>query len=439
MLSQEKFYQLVLNEEWTQVLDILYSNKNDIANDSLLKQAANVFEQEFFRKVSDYSNDRTDVHENLETMYILHHGKFYRLSDKNYRQLVKEIVKRKPVKDAFNYAKEFPDDEICKPVIEKYNADKLREEGFKLRQPTKVTMNWIEIYNRLFELINNQNDTATYYSGPKFINTVREFEPYFPDYSQFISKRNLEGKSTSRKIFYYDILLSLSDETRIKVVKRILEIVRPFEAGKATAIESLLGIMPANFEAPKVEPPKQLDTPVVFISYSWDNEEHKKWVLNLANRLCTDGVDAILDQYYLKPGKNLPHFVENSISKAHRILIIFTPNYKLKADKRAGGVGYEYSIMNADLYKNQTANDKVIPVLRTGKADDSIPTFMQQFIHIDLTNDENFENSYTDLLREIYNEPAIVKPAIGAKPTFKENAENVEKPSIGEKPEIGLI
>ena len=44
---------------------------------------------------------------------------------------------------------------------------------------------------------------------------------------------------------------------------------------------------------------------------------------------------------------------------------------------------------------------------------------MQQFIHIDIRNDENFENSYNDLVREIYNEPEIIKPQIGEKPNFK--------------------
>jgi hypothetical protein len=40
---------------------------------------------------------------------------------------------------------------------------------------------------------------------------------------------------------------------------------------------------------------------------------------------------------------------------------------------------------------------------------------MQQYIHIDMRNDENYENSYTDLLREIYDEPEILKPEIGTK------------------------
>ena len=95
----------------------------------------------------------------------------------------------------------------------------------------------------------------------------------------------------------------------------------------------------------------------------------------------------------------MPHFVETSIDKANRIIIVYTPNYKLKADKRTGGVGYEYSIMNAELFKNQTANEKIIPVLRNGNIEESFPAFMQQFIHIDIRNDENDENSYIDLIR----------------------------------------
>lgn len=169
---------------------------------------------------------------------------------------------------------------------------------------------------------------------------------------------------------------------------------------------------------PEYESSSDSRRPIVFISYSWDNEEHKKWVLDLANKLCADGIDVILDRYYLKPGTNLPHFVEDNLNKADRVIIIFTPNYKLKADKRAGGVGYEYSIMNVELYKNQTSNEKIIPILRQGSAEESIPTFMQQFIHIDTRNDENFLNSYNDLIREIYNEPEIKKPIIGTRPSF---------------------
>lgn len=51
------------------------------------------------------------------------------------------------------------------------------------------------------------------------------------------------------------------------------------------------------------------DHPKVFISYSWDtedgNQEHKKWVYDLAVKLRSHGVDAILDQFDLRLGDDL--------------------------------------------------------------------------------------------------------------------------------------
>ena len=418
MMNQETLYQHLFKEEWKEIIDILYREKEKIMSDTLLSFAFKTFETEFLSKVKNYESSRVDVLELLETLFALHHGKFYYLSQENYKLLILEIVNRKTIQQAYGHATIFPNEEICKKVISEYKFQKVKEEGYKLKEPKILPTNWIEIYNRLFEVINNQVDTATYFSGPRFIDTVRQFEPYFPNYSQFINQRNLEGKSTSRKIFYYDILLGLSEEIRQKVISRLLEIVKPFEIEKVTQIENVL-------ENNQIENKMSTITksdhrkPIVFISYSWDNDEHKKWVLSLADKLCADGIDVILDRYYLKPGTNLPHFVEQNLDKANRIIIIFTQNYKLKADKRTGGVEYEYSIMNVELYKNQTSNEKIIPILRHGSTDESIPTFMQQFIHIDTRNDDNFDNSYKDLIREIYNEPEIKKPTIGLTKKFE--------------------
>jgi hypothetical protein len=417
MINQEDLYQHLLKEQWKEIIDILYREKEHIKNDILLSFASKTFETEFLSKVKNYDISRSDITEHLETLNLLHHGKFYTLTDDNYKFLILEIVKRKNLNQAYGYATIFPNEEICKKVISEYKFQKVKEEGYKLKEPKMLPTNWIEIYNRLFEVINNQGDTATYFSGPRFIDTVRQYEPYFPDYSQFINQRNIEGKSTSRKIFYYDILLGLSEDLRVQVISRILEIVRPFEQEKVIQIENVLENKQPTFK--EQSPSNSVGRkPIVFISYSWDNEEHKKWVLSLADKLCIDGIDVILDRYYLKPGTNLPHFVEKNLDRVDRVIIIFTKNYKLKADKRTGGVGYEYSIMNVELYKNQTSNEKIIPILRQGSREESIPTFMQQFIHIDTRNDDNFENSYNDLIREIYNEPEIQKPKIGLKPSF---------------------
>jgi hypothetical protein len=43
---------------------------------------------------------------------------------------------------------------------------------------------------------------------------------------------------------------------------------------------------------------------------------------------------------------------------------------------------------------------------------------MQQFIHLDMSNDEDFSVRYVELIRQIHGEPELQKPKIGVKPDF---------------------
>lgn len=118
--------------------------------------------------------------------------------------------------------------------------------------------------------------------------------------------------------------------------------------------------------------------PIVFIHYSWDNEDHKNWALYLADRLISDGVEIFFDRYDLKLGSNNNYFMEK-ISKANKVLLIMTPEYKKKADERLNGIGYEYQIISTEFSKNISSNEKFIPILRQGKSSESIPIFLQSF------------------------------------------------------------
>lgn len=152
----------------------------------------------------------------------------------------------------------------------------------------------------------------------------------------------------------------------------------------------------------------------VLISYSWDDEDHKKWVLALADRLRGDGVDIILDQYELSIGSNLDHFIETSVSSADKVIIILTPNYAIKANSRIGGVGAEYSIITNE-FKNDVSVQvkKYLPVLRSGDFIQSVPTFLKPLISHNMCEDKLFENQYEELLRAIYEKPKVIKPPLG--------------------------
>ena len=83
----------------------------------------------------------------------------------------------------------------------------------------------------------------------------------------------------------------------------------------------------------------------VFISYSWDDEDHKKWVTDLSNKLRDDKVFVALDQWNLSFGDQLTEYMERSIRENDFVLIICTPRYKEKSNNRVGGVGYEGDII----------------------------------------------------------------------------------------------
>lgn len=137
--------------------------------------------------------------------------------------------------------------------------------------------------------------------------------------------------------------------------------------------------------------------PKVFISYSWEDEDHKKWVKKLADYLLEHGIDAYLDQYDLTLGDRLPMFMEQSIHDADYVLVICTPKYKDKADKRIGGVGYEGHIITGELFSKGNEK-KFIPVIRKGSVQESMPTYFLGKLAVDLSGGADYKSNLEDLL-----------------------------------------
>lgn len=160
-------------------------------------------------------------------------------------------------------------------------------------------------------------------------------------------------------------------------------------------------------------------TPKVFISYSWDGKEHQDWVLKLADRLTEEGgVEVMLDQYELNSGRNLNHFMERAVAEADKVLLILTENYKRKAENREGGIGFEYSMITTEWFKNQTGKVKFIPVLRGQDRDNSTPNFVQSFLSLNMQNDADFDEEFRKLLFDVYDEQIVKPPKRGTRPNF---------------------
>ena len=163
--------------------------------------------------------------------------------------------------------------------------------------------------------------------------------------------------------------------------------------------------------------------PKVFISYSWDNEIHKSWVKELADKLTDNSIWVFFDGYDLSAGKDMTHFMETSVKESDKVLMIMTPNYKVKAEKRVGGVGYETSMVTAEIFNNQQS-DKFIPIVRLGARENCTPTFVQSKLGIDMSNGDDFNEKFEELLRTIYGEHKVKRPQLGKKPIFDTNVKS---------------
>lgn len=412
MIHQDYLYTLIKTKKWSDFLNI-YNRESEIINtDTILKQTTIIFEIEFFNHLNSNELEENQEKILLDTIYQLNKTKGLYLTEKSYKTLILRLVKISSPNEAYNYARIFPTEEICISCITQHEENIEITAKLKAGNAYDQDIIFTRIFNLIFKMI-KEKGSPTYLSLAQFIDIVKVFDSSFPNYTQYRRVRKENNLDFGRYDCFHEILLRLQPNIRLKVIERILEINRPYYTQQVHEIERQLGI--ENHHKPKNQ---KKSPPKVFISYSWDDTEHKLWVKNLAEQLRANGVDVIFDQYELSPGKNLTNFIENNISKAKRIIIIFTPNYKAKADKRKGGVGYEYSIMNIDLYHNQIKNKKIIPILRKGAQRSSIPTFMQQYIHLDMTDNKLFDQKLEELLREIHNSRKIQKPFIGSPPNF---------------------
>ena len=162
-------------------------------------------------------------------------------------------------------------------------------------------------------------------------------------------------------------------------------------------------------------------TPKVFISYSWSSPEHEEKVLNLATRLMSHGVEVIIDKWDLKEGQDKYAFMEQAVTSndIDRVLIISDKMYAEKANSRRGGVGDETIIISPEIYGSVNQN-KFIPVVFEYDEcrNPCLPAYIKSRIYINLSSEEDFENEYEKLLRNIHNKPMFKKPGVGRIPEW---------------------
>ena len=88
-----------------------------------------------------------------------------------------------------------------------------------------MSINWISAFNRLFPILDRSGET--YYSGPSFIKMAQQVTYDLPDYQTYIDSRNKQGKSTTRRNFYWDIINDLTEDQKCDLFRLFIESLEP--------------------------------------------------------------------------------------------------------------------------------------------------------------------------------------------------------------------
>jgi hypothetical protein len=160
---------------------------------------------------------------------------------------------------------------------------------------------------------------------------------------------------------------------------------------------------------------QQFVAPRALISYAWESRDHKEWIKDLAVRLRLDGVEILLDQWELAPGDELTQFMEEALRTGDAVLIVCSPSYQAKSVQRIGGVGYETSIITAELASG-TPRRKFIPLLRIGEWKSSAPGWLLGSVYLDFRGDATqVESSYIEVLQTLHGRREKAPP-VGSPP-----------------------
>jgi SEFIR domain-containing protein len=140
--------------------------------------------------------------------------------------------------------------------------------------------------------------------------------------------------------------------------------------------------------------------PKVFISYSHDSPVHAQHVLELAERLRNDGVNAVLDQYVAgTPSKGWPRWMLDQLDWAGFVLVVCTEIYYLRfrghdEPGKGKGADWEGNLVTMEMYNTKSRIKKFVPVFFASQDEQFIPEPVSQHTHYLLNSEDNYAKLY---------------------------------------------
>jgi hypothetical protein len=181
-----------------------------------------------------------------------------------------------------------------------------------------------------------------------------------------------------------------------------------------------------------------MPSPNVFISYSYDSDDHRQWVKSFATALRKNRVNAVFDEWDAALGQDLAEFMSKGIASADRVLLICSERYAEKSDRGDGGVGYERLIVTAELLRKIDTH-KFIPVMRENNAC-RLPIAIGARKYIDFNDDSVFDAKLAELTKALIGTSEAAKPPLGTGSLIPDTAympRNLSSDWFGNLSELG--
>ena len=161
------------------------------------------------------------------------------------------------------------------------------------------------------------------------------------------------------------------------------------------------------------------DSPKVFISYSHDSDEHRRRVLDLADRLRDDGVEAWIDQYEESFVTDWQRWMNRQIEAADFVLLICTEIYRRRFEGKetvgSKGADWEGRVLTQESYDRSPK--PIVPVVFDPADEIHRPTGFRSGDFFVLKPEQGFtigdHDGYQLLFRKLTHQPLATAGPVG--------------------------
>lgn len=178
-----------------------------------------------------------------------------------------------------------------------------------------------------------------------------------------------------------------------------------------------------------------MPAPYVFISYSWDSPQHKQRVMELANRLRREGIEAWIDQWEDSPPETWQLWCFRQVAKADFVLVVCTETYNKRVlredDPGTGrGVSWEGGIISGQIYDTNRGQTKFVPAVFSAADVPSVPFFLNGYSVYNVDDPAEYSSLALRLKGQHQHVPDPVAGQAGVQPSYQAGVQPSYQPGV---------